>query len=178
MAAAGLGNELGKLGHEVHYYGNCEPSDRYHSYQEFIDTTHEVAIIVRASRILFGNVKADRTILWTGDAYDQPNNFVLNAPYAVGRLKHVVFKSQWQMKSALEHYPVLAAMGKAMVMPNGVVRNAFFEHSEPKTGFICTSRVFRGIDRLTAIWPRLYDRFNSTLDLKTKDSRRFVKDFV
>lgn len=157
MAAKGLGDELSKLGHDVHFYGNCEPSANYHQYEQYFEDVHDRIIMVRASNAIFRPVKREKFILWTGDAYDQPNNFVLNAPFVVGsRIDKVVFKSEWQKQSAYEHFPVLAAMDKAITMPNGVVRNYFFDTISDKSDFVCTSRIFRGLDRLLHIWPRLY----------------------
>ena len=167
MAAKGLGDALALRGHDVHYYGNCEVSDQFHEYAEFFVAEHDRIIAVRASDALFRPVKCERIVLWSGDAYDQPNNYLLNAIMVVNRLHKVVFKSQWQLVSNLEHFPVLAESGKAITMPNGVNPAHYFapETTETQTGFICTSRIFRGVDRFVHIWPEIYKEFGMELNL-------------
>lgn len=166
LQAYGLGNALSKLGHDVHFYCNTEENGNYHPYEKFGTDDHEWVIIVRASGILYQQFKAKHVILWTGDAYDQPNNWMLNDDRLISKLHKIVFKSNWQLETIHEHFVITALADKSVFMPTGLNPEHYTEYKPSvKQGFICTSRIFRGIDRFIHIWPEVYNRFGGELKL-------------
>lgn len=160
LSAYHLGNAFRAMGIKVRYYCNTDVHglEGYYNYGQFEKHHHDVVITVRAGKSLFiHNLKCNKLILWTGDAYDQPNNVVFNDINIINRLAHIVFKSQWQLDTNVAHYGVLeSCKDKTRVIYNGVNPD-YFNTVCPvdENLFICTSRIFRGIDRFTYIWPSI-----------------------
>lgn len=134
----------------------------------------DILIVVRADQNLLNPrrnhlyfVKRPKHILlWTGDAYDQPNNQILHDTYAVRDIDLVIAKSNWQKETLLQHFPLLK---KVEVMYNGVpddIPEATYTES-PR--FVYASTAYRGLYRFLDIWPKIKERIpDATLDCYCK----------
>ena len=164
VSAVNLGRELLELGHEVHYYlQRAEPFDRdnlhVHRHEEIFDRTHGHFIFVRPSKVICPKVrkiKADKILLWSGDAYDQSSNEVFDDKDTAGAFDAFVFKTKWQREKILERfYHIQPAL--AHVIYNGVRAEIFKDLREtPQSNrFIYASTWYRGLSNFIDLWPKI-----------------------
>ena len=116
---------------------------------------HGVFVNVRLSQIVnprFHNIKADKFVLWTGDAYDQPNNEIIWDPAVRDNLDLIICKSNWQRSTMLDAFSYLDE-SKVKVMYNGIVPE-YFENlpTRQENRFIYCSTVFRGLEHIVRYW--------------------------
>lgn len=137
----------------------------------------DVLICVRADQNLlnprrnaqyFGRNKP-KIILWTGDAYDQPNNQIFHDQYCLNEIDLIVTKSNWQRDTLLQHFPLLS-LSKMQVMYNGVDSDNIPEPKEvTEPRFVYASTAYRGLHRFIDIWPKIKERIpKATLDCYCK----------
>lgn len=190
ISAINLAKELScNEEHRITVFGNCSSANiggnenpigvSYWPYESLKNKSLDVLICVRADQNLlnprrnhqyFGSIRPKKVILWTGDAFDQPNNqAIFHDSYCLKTFDLIVAKSNWQKESLLKHFPLLSKE-KVQVMYNGVDSNSIppiTVTTEPR--FVYASTAYRGLHRFLDIWPKIKEKIpNATLDCYCK----------
>jgi len=123
----------------------------------------------RRNHVYFGENRP-KIILWTGDAFDQPNNqAIFHDTYCLKTFDLIVAKSNWQKESLVRHFPLLSKE-KVQVIYNGVDSNSIPQPTvttEPR--FVYASTAYRGLHRFLDIWPKIKEKIpDATLDCYCK----------
>ena len=162
ISAVNLGAELLEKGHNVKYYlQRCEPFKKGGLSVDLhtnIAGEHEYFVCVRPHNILLPTspLQAEKKVLWSGDAFDQPSNTIFDDENTAGSMDALVFKSEWQKRKMLERFFYLDS-SKVSVIYNGV-NTAFFKdlrQTFQKNRFIYASTWYRGLNNFVEIWPEI-----------------------
>lgn len=125
----------------------------------------------RSNHVHFGENKP-KIILWTGDAWDQPNNQLLHDKYCRKEIDLIVCKSNWQRDTLLKYFPTLSP-SEVRVMYNGVdadyIRSLPLVAASRSPSFVYASTAYRGLHKFLTIWPKIKERIpDATLDCYCK----------
>lgn len=174
-----------KLKHDVVIFGNIEEShSNYFPYSALRSDELDVLICVRADQNLLNprrnhiyfREKPKKVILWTGDAWDQPNNQIFHDKHSLDVIDLIVTKSHWQREGLIRYYPLLTE-DKVTVMYNGVDIDWIPEKktvNEPK--FVYASTAYRGMNHFILLWPKIKSMIpEATLDCYCKTTL-YIKD--
>lgn len=170
--------------HQVTVFANCDPGKvgdiNYRPYHILTNqsipayVTVDTLIIVRADQNVLNPRRMDvrqyatKVILWTGDAYDQPNNQIFHDKFCLKQLDLICTKSHWQRETLLRHFPLLDP-DKMIVMYNGVPDDIPESTYPTDPKFVYASTAFRGLHRFLDIWPLIKKRIpEATLDCYCK----------
>ncbi len=189
ISAINLAKQLSRNNY-VNIFANCNRDckndkngfiiyDNYFELKEY-KTSFDVLICVRADQNLLnprrnhvyfpGN--KPKIILWTGDAFDQPNNQILHDKYCRKEIDLIVCKSNWQRETLLKYFPTLSP-SKVQVMYNGVdadyIRSLLQAEPASSPRFVYASTAYRGLHKFLTIWPKIKKRIpDATLDCYCK----------
>ena len=146
----------------TYYLQRCQPFDKeglhVRRHDQILDNKHKYFICVRPHPVL-SNVEADKRLLWSGDAFDQPSNRIFGDEALVRKIDAFVFKSEWQRRTVLETQ-FFIPKEKAFVIYNGV-KAEYFKNlgEEPENNrFIHASTWYRGVHNFISLWPKIKEK--------------------
>lgn len=167
--------------HDVTVYANCDVAVAdglmlypYSSLDSHSYKPKDVLVVVRADQNLLNPRRmdvrqmAEKVVLWTGDAYDQPNNQILHDVHSLKQIDLIVTKSNWQMESLARHFPLIPG-GKLTTVYNGVNADRLNMQTVDEPRFVYASTAYRGLRKFKTIWPMVQKMIpNATLDCYCK----------
>lgn len=168
--------------HPVLVFGNVGKSQSLPDQPLFLDYTElqkvedlEILIVTRAQKEVLnprytGKQLTRKTILWSGDSFDQPNNEILYDKWTVEAINRIVLKGHWQWTTWRENFPLLQPEKVAIIRKGLDLESMLLEPSKAdKPKFVYASVAFRGLYRFLEIWPKLKAKLPAaTLDCYCK----------
>jgi len=131
---------------------------------------HDQILSPRRNRLLFGERRPKKVVLWSGDDYDQANNEILYDKLVTDNLDAIVLKSDWQKERWLENFFRIKDK-RIETIPKGLdVKNLSKTRSECQAPrFIYASTAFRGLELFLRLWPEIKKQIpEATLDCYAK----------